>query len=213
MPATERTTLRRLPARGAHDRATIDAILDEGLICHLGFVDQGKPAVIPTGYARDGDFLYLHGSLKNRALRAVVGRECCVEVTLLNGIVLARSAFHHSFNYRSVVIYGRGEEVVDEAEKQRAFERVVEHIVPGRAADCRMPNAKESAATLVVKIPIDESSAKIRTGAPKDDPEDVDLPVWAGVVPVRDAWGPAEPDNAPGEDRAEPDYVKAYSRP
>ena len=188
--ASERTTLRRNPIRGVHDRDRIRSILDEGLICHLAFLEDGKPAVIPTGYARIGEFLYLHGSLKNRAMRAIIGRDCSVEVTLLDGIVLARSAFHHSFNYRSVVIYGQGIEVSDDKEKQAAFERIVDHIIPGRASDCRMPNAKEFAATLVVKIPIDESSAKVRTGPPVDDAEDMELPIWAGVLPRRDVWGP-----------------------
>ena len=129
MSATSRTTLRRLPARGSHDIETIHAILDAGLICHLAFLDDdGKPAVVPTGYARIGDFLYLHGSLKNRAMRAVVDRDCSIDVTLLDGIVLARTAFHHSFNYRSVIIYGKGVEVTDDAEKQRAFERIVDAI-------------------------------------------------------------------------------------
>ena len=206
---SDRTTLRRLPARGVHDQDEINKILDEGLICHLAFLIDGKPAIIPTGYARDGEWLYIHGSKKNRAMLACIGQECSVDVTILDGIVLARSAFHHSFNYRSVIIYGVGEEVTDEAEKMRAFERVVEHIVPGRAADCRLPNEKESNATLLIKIPITEASAKVRTGPPKDDDEDMNLPHWAGVLPVRDQWGPAVADS----DHDEPGYVSAYRRP
>jgi len=205
---TDRTTLRRLPDRGAHDRETIHAILDAGLVCHVGFVHDGRPAIIPTGYARVGEHLYLHGSRKNRALLATIGAECCLEVTLLDGIVLARSAFHHSFNYRSAVIYGKGEEVTETEEKERALERFVDQVTPGRAADCRLPSEKELEATLVVKVPLDEASAKIRSGPPKDDAEDMELPHWAGVMPVRDAWGPAEPDT----EIPLPEYLKEFER-
>lgn len=205
---SERTTLRRLPARGRYDRDTVHAILDEGLICHLAFLDDGRPAVMPTGYARVGDSLYLHGSRKNHALLATIGCDCSVEVSLLDGIVLARSAFSHSFNYRSVVILGRGEEVVNDREKAKALEAIVEHIVPGRSAECRAPNQKEIDATLVVKISLEESSAKVRSGPPHDDREDMEFPVWAGVLPVRLKWGPAEADN----DRPTPEYVTKYRR-
>lgn len=205
---TDRTTLRRLPDRGDHNRETINAVLDAGLVCHVAFLHEERPAIIPTGYARVGDHLYLHGSRKNRALLATIGADCCVEVTLLDGIVLARSAFHHSFNYRSVVVYGRGEEVTDAAEKEQALERFVDQVTPGRAADCRLPNEKELRATLVIKVPLNEASAKIRSGPPKDDEADMGLPHWAGVMPVRDAWGPAEPDT----EIALPEYLKDLQR-
>ncbi len=186
MPTT-RTTLRRLPDRGDHRPETVRAILDEALVAHVGFAVDGQPWVIPMTYARlDGD-VYLHGSVANHLLRSLAtGCQVCVTVTLLDGLVLARSAFHHSMNYRSVVIFGVAERVDDEDEKQRAFAALVERMAPGRStAGVRLPSPAESRKTLVVRVPIDEASAKIRTGPPIDDPEDVDLPVWAGVIPLR----------------------------
>jgi nitroimidazol reductase NimA-like FMN-containing flavoprotein (pyridoxamine 5'-phosphate oxidase superfamily) len=211
--ATPRTTLRRLPARGEFSREAIYAILDEAFLCHVAFLDEGRPAVIPTAFGRDGDWLYLHGSNKNRALQAIAGADACLSVMLLDGFVLARSTFHHSFNYRSVVVYGRGEEVTDPAEKLRAVNCITDHIVPGRTAEARTPNEKELRATLVVRLPLDECSAKVRTGGPKDDEEDMGLPVWAGVLPVVQGYGAPEraEDLHPGVEMSP--VVSRYRRP
>ena len=190
---TSRTTLKRLPARGEFSREAIHAILDEAFLCQIAFVYEGKPAMVPTAYGRDGDWLYVHGSSKNRALRAMIGQDACLSVMLMDGFVLARSTFHHSFNYRSVVVYGQGEEVTDPEEKLRALNLITDHIVPGRTAEARTPNEKELRATLVVKLPLTECSAKVRTGPPSDDEEDMSVPVWAGVLPVRLEYGPPEP--------------------
>ncbi len=183
---TARTKLRRLPARGSHDRDAIDAILDEALVCHLGFVHDGRPAVIPTLHARVGDEVFIHGSAASRMLRALAGGiEACLTVTLVDGLVLARSAFHHSINYRSVVLYGTATPVTEPAEKERALEAFTEKLVPGRWADVRWPNRKELKATAALALPIREGSAKVRTGQPVDDEEDYALEAWAGVVPIR----------------------------
>jgi nitroimidazol reductase NimA-like FMN-containing flavoprotein (pyridoxamine 5'-phosphate oxidase superfamily) len=188
---SNRTTVKRLPKRAAYDRDTVHAILDEAYICHLGFVVDGQPFVIPTIHWREGETLYFHGSAASRMLRSLRdGIDACVTVTLLDGLVLARSAFHHSMNYRSVVVLGRATEVTRE-EKVRALEGVVEHVMPGRSADVRPPNDIELKQTLVLALPITEASAKIRTGPPLDDEEDYALPVWAGVVPLR--LTPGEP--------------------
>jgi uncharacterized protein len=169
-----------------YDRAVIDAILDEALICHVGFVHDGHPFVIPTIHMRDGDRLYLHGSPASRMLRQLGrGIPVCITVTLLDGIVLARSVFHHSVNYRSVVILGTAEAVTDPAEKLRALTAIVNHVMPGRSADARPPNDKELASTSVLAVSLDEVSGKIRTGPPVDASDDLDLPVWAGVLPLR----------------------------
>jgi uncharacterized protein len=213
-PPSERTRVRRLPERGAYDRATVDAIVDEALICHLAWVtDDGYPRVIPTIHARVGDTLYVHGSTASRTLRGVKqGREVCVEVTLLDGLVLARSAFHHSMNYRSVVVYGQPREVVDPIEKELAQRALVDHVAHGRAADARIPNQRELDQTTIVAVPLDEVSAKVRAGPPKDDEEDLDLPVWAGVLPLRVVSG--EPVPAPDlrGGPAVPRYVSDYRR-
>jgi hypothetical protein len=186
LTATERTRLRRLPARGSFERSTIDAILDEALVCHVGFVHDGHPYVIPTTFARVGDALYVHGSAASRMLRGLrEGIPVCVTVTLLDGLVFARSAFHHSMNYRSVVILGVASEVTDEAEQLQALEAVVEHVFPERWREVRPPSRKELRATMVLRLPILEASAKIRAGGPLDDPEDLGWPCWAGHVPVR----------------------------
>jgi len=183
---TERTRVRRLPARASYDRGTIDAILEEALVCHVGFVHEGQPYVIPTTYGRVGDTLYLHGSAASRMLRGLRdGAPVCVTVTLLDGLVLARSAFHQSMNYRSVVILGVATEVTGEAERLRGLEAVVEHVFPGRWHEVRPPSERELRATMVLRLPIVEASAKIRTGGPLDDPEDLGWPCWAGHVPVR----------------------------
>lgn len=195
---TERTTLKRLPDRGRHDRDTIDAILDEGLVCHLGLVDpEGRPFVIPTIHARVDDVLYVHGSPASRALRTAErgGIDACVTVTLIDGLVLARSAFHHSVNYRSVVVYGRATKVEDRDEKLTALEAIVEHVVAGRTAGCRAPDEKELKGTLVLRLPLVEASAKVRTVGVVDDEEDMDLDVWAGVVPLRIVPGNPVPED------------------
>ena len=182
---TPRTTVKRHPERGDYERETIDAILDEALICHLGFVVDGQPYVIPTIHARDGDLLYLHGSPASRMLRSIKeGIDVCVTVTLLDGIVLAKSVYNHSMNYRSAVVLGRARELTDRDEKLRAMERIVEHVVPGRWAEARQPNDGEIKGTTILAVGLDEASAKIRTGPPKDFDEDLSLPVWAGVIPV-----------------------------
>lgn len=185
IPVTERTKVRRLPKRANYEAATIHAIVDEALICHVGFVIEGAPVVIPTIHWREGDTLYFHGSAASRMLRSLRdGVDACVTITLLDGLVLARSAFHHSMNYRSVVVFGKAQEVTGD-EKLRALEGLVRHITPDRADDVRAPNEMELRQTLVLALPLDEASAKIRTGGPVDDDEDYALPVWAGVIPMR----------------------------
>lgn len=185
IPVTERTKVRRLPKRANYEAATIHAIVDEALICHVGFVIEGAPVVIPTIHWREGDTLYFHGSAASRMLRSLRdGVDACVTITLLDGLVLARSAFHHSMNYRSVVVFGKAQEVTGD-EKLRALEGLVRHITPDRADDVRAPNEMELRQTLVLALPLDEASAKMRTGGPVDDDEDYALPVWAGVIPMR----------------------------
>ena len=210
---TDRTAVRRLPKRGVYDRDAVYAILDEALIAHVGFVIDGAPVVIPTIHWRDGDRLYLHGSVASRMLRTLKqGVETCVTVTLLDGLVLARSAFHHSMNYRSVVVMGTAVEVTDREEKVRAFERLVEHVVPGRSADVRPPNEAEIRGTLVLSLPIDEASAKVRAGGPSDDDEDYALPIWAGVVPLTMRAEPPIDDERLMEGVKTPAYASRYTR-
>jgi hypothetical protein len=183
---TKRTQIKRLPQRGNYDRPLIHQILDEGLICHVGFVVEGQPFVIPTAYGRVDDRLYLHGSPASRMLRTLKqGVEVCVTVTLLDGLVVARSAFHHSMNYRSVVIFGQATVVEDAAEKMAALKAFTEHILPGRWSEVRPTTKQEVAGTLVLSLPINEASAKVRTGVPKDDEADYLLPIWAGELPLR----------------------------
>jgi nitroimidazol reductase NimA-like FMN-containing flavoprotein (pyridoxamine 5'-phosphate oxidase superfamily) len=209
-----RTAVRRLPERGAYDRATIHTILDEGLVCHVGFVAEGQPFVIPTAYARIGERLYLHGSSGSRMLRALAGgAPLCATVTILDGLVLARSAFHHSVNYRSVVVLGVAQPVADAEERLAALRAVVEHVVPGRWRDARRPSAKELAQTLVVSLPIDEASAKLRSGPPRDDAEDLALPVWAGEIPLRLAPGAPVADPSLLAELEPPAYALRYARP
>ena len=210
---TERTTVRRLPKRGVYDVDTVYAILDEGLICHVGFVVENAPIVIPTIHWRDGDRLYFHGSVASRMLRNLRdGVDACVTVTLLDGIVLARSAFHHSMNYRSAVVFGKATEVTDREEKVRAFGLLVEHVMKGRNADIRQPNEAEIRGTMLLTMPIDEASAKVRTGGPVDDDEDYALPVWAGVLPLRMVpQSPIADDRLPNGVEI-PAYVTSYSR-
>ncbi len=209
---TERTRVRRLSERGFYDPATLYAILDEGLVCHVGFVADGQPYVIPTLYVRDGDTVYFHGSTGGRTMRALAeGAAVCLTVTLVDGLVLARSVFHHSANYRSVVVLGRAEPVLDDAEKDRVLRLLVEHVVPGRTAEARGPDAKELAATAVLGLKLDEASAKIRNGPPADDEEDYELPVWAGVLPLGIAVGEPWPDDHPRHPAPPvPKYVTAW---
>ena len=210
---TEKTRVRRLPKRGNYDRDTIHAILDEAFICHVGFAVEGQPYVIPTGFARVGDHLYIHGSSASRMLRSLAeGINVCVTVTLIDGLVLARSAFHHSINYRSVVILGKAEVVDDANEKYKAMEAFTEHIVPGRWADVRWPNELEMKATTVLKLPIEEASAKIRTGGPIDDEKDYQLDVWAGVLPMKFNAGEPFRDELMASDIEVPRYIAAYER-
>jgi len=210
---TPRTTLRRLPGRGHHDRETIYRILDEGIVCHLGFVKEGQPFVTPTNYGRLGDQLILHGSAASRTLRQLeTGVECCVTVTLLDGLVLARSAFHHSVNFRSVMIYGRAVKITDPGEKMDALQALVEHIIPGRWEGIRAPNEKEMRGTTVLSMPIEEASAKVRSGPPADDEEDMALPVWAGVVPYALTPGDAIDDPQLKTGILQPEYAKHYRR-
>jgi len=188
----DRTRVKRIPERGRYDRETIDAILDEGLVCHLGFSVDEQPYVIPTLYARDGDVVYLHGSSASRALRRLSsGVPVCVTVTLLDGLVLAKSVFHHSMNYRSVMLFGTAT-LLEGDEKEAALHRLVDQLAPGRWDEARQPTATELKATSILALPIDEASAKLRSGPPKDEPEDEELPVWAGVVPVHLAAEPSE---------------------
>ena len=210
-----RTQVRRHPERGAYDRATVDAILDEALLCHLAWVtDEGHPRVIPTIHVRVDDVLYVHGSAASRTLRGIRdGRTICVETTLLDGLVLARSTPTHSMNYRSVIVYGTPVEVTDPAERDLAQRALVEHIVPGRTADVRMPTDKELKETAIFSLALDEASAKIRTGSPVDPPEDLASPAWAGVIPVRASYGEpvASEDLTPGIEP--PRYATGYRRP
>jgi nitroimidazol reductase NimA-like FMN-containing flavoprotein (pyridoxamine 5'-phosphate oxidase superfamily) len=210
IPVTERTKVRRLSKRASYDAATIHAIVDEALICHVGFVVDSTPFVIPTIHWREGDTLYFHGSAASRMLRSLRdGVDACVTVTLLDGLVLARSAFHHSMNYRSVVVFGKAREVTGE-EKLRALDSLVEHVVRGRSAEVRPPNEVELRQTLVLALPLEEASAKIRTGGPVDDEEDYALPVWAGVLPLRLTPGAPVADERMSDQV--PEYVRAYSR-
>ena len=210
---TTRTEVHRLPVRGAYDRETVDAILDEGLICHVGFVSDGSPFVIPTGYGRDGDRLLIHGSAASRMLRALsMGAEACITVTLLDGLVLARSAFHHSMNYRSVVVLANGT-LIDEPETKMAALRVItERLVPGRWDGVRQPTPQEMKGTTVLSFPINEASAKLRVGPPKDDEEDYALPIWAGVLPLSLVPGAPIADERNLPEVELPDYVRHYQR-
>ncbi|MEJ7891930.1 MAG: pyridoxamine 5'-phosphate oxidase family protein [Solirubrobacteraceae bacterium] len=205
---TERTRVRRNPSRGVYDRAVIDAILDEAPICHLGLVDDGQPLVLPTIHARVGDDLLLHGSAAGRAMRVLAaGAPVCVTVTLVDGLVLARSAFHHSMNYRSVVLLGRASLVEGDEAKTAALEAFTEKLVPGRWPEVRWPTRQELKGTIVLSMPIDEGSAKVRSGPPVDDDADYELDVWAGVVPLSTAPGEPIPDT----DGPIPAHVLAYS--
>ena len=208
---TEKTRLKRLPKRGNYDRDVINAILDEAFFCHVGFVVDGQPFVIPMGFARIGDDLMIHGSAASRLMRNLAeGIDVCVTVTLVDGLVLARSAFHHSVNYRSVVILGKAEMVTDESEKNAALEAFTNHIIPGRWAEVRWPTPLELKATTVLRLSITEASAKIRTGDPVDDDEDYTLNTWAGVLPLAITPGLPVPDTRLTKGITVPDHVLNY---
>jgi len=210
LTATDRSTLRRKKERGSHERAQAEAILDEGLVAHVGVVDDGRPVVLPMVYGRVDDRLYLHGALANHLLRtATGGAPVCVEVTLVDGLVLARSAFHHSVNYRSVVLFGDAELVDDLDEKRAAMHALIEHLVAGRSDGTRMPTDSELRTTAVARVLIDEGSAKVRTGPPIDDDEDLDLDVWAGVIPVMRSFGAPRPDAGRPVELGVPAHVAA----
>ncbi len=212
--ASARTQIRRRRDRGRSDWATAASILDEGLLCHVGFADDTGTYVVPMAYARVDDILYLHGAAGNRTLRALAaGAEACVTVTLLDGIVLARSAIHHSVNYRSVMVLGRAAVVADEREQRLAAASLLDHMVPGRSRDARPPTAAELRSTLILKLPLEEGSAKVRTGPPVDDPDDVVLPIWAGEIPVRLVAGPPVPDPELRDGVATPTYATDPRRP
>jgi uncharacterized protein len=211
---TERTTVKRLPKRGNYERETVNQILDEGFVCHVGFIVDNRPVVIPTGYGRLGDQLYIHGSAASRMLKTLrEGIDVCITVTLVDGLVLARSAFHHSMNYRSVVIFGKARIVEDEDEKMKALHAFTDHIMRRRWEESRLPNSNELRATMVLALSLAEASAKIRTGPPVDDEEDYELPVWAGVLPLRLSPGEAVPDPRLLDGIELPQYIRDYKRP
>ncbi|MBX7055288.1 MAG: pyridoxamine 5'-phosphate oxidase family protein [Pyrinomonadaceae bacterium] len=210
---TDKTTLKRIPKRGNFDREVINSILDEAFICHVGFVADGQPYVIPTAYGRVGNDLYVHGSSASRLMRSLAdGIDICVTVTLIDGLVLARSAFHHSINYRSIVIIGNAEMVTGDDEKRKALESFTEHLIPGRWNDVRPPTDLELKATIVLRLPINEASAKMRTGDPVDDEADYSLNVWAGVLPLALKAGEPIPDARLDPNIEPQEYVQRYKR-
>lgn len=213
MPATERTTLRRHPERSLEDAEQVEAILDEALVCHLGFLAETGPVVVPTTYARTGDTLYVHGALASRMLRSLAGGiEVCLTVTLLDGLVLAASHFGHSMNYRSVMVFGRAREVTEGADKAAALTAIVEHVVPGRAVEARPPTRQELDSTTVLALDLREVSAKVRSGPPQDPEADRAWPVWTGEIPLR--LVPGAPLASPVSPLAEaPAYATGYARP
>jgi len=206
--STPRTTLRRHRERGMTDRADLYTVLDAGLICHLGVISGGVPMVLPTAYGRDGDTLYVHGSSANGVYGAADGQQVCVTVTHLDGLVCARSVFTHSVNYRSAVVFGTATMVLDEDERWQALRIITDHLIPGRWAAARQPTRKEMAATSVLSVPLTEASVKIRTGMPKDEPEDLGLDVWAGVLPVWVTFGEPEPDPLLREEIPVPAHIR-----
>lgn len=210
---TERTKIRRIPKRGSFERERINQILDEGFVCHIGFTVDEQTYVIPTAYARDGDKLIIHGSAASRMMRAMSWEvNVCVTVTLIDGLVLARSAFHHSINYRSVVIFGKAKIISDENEKSEALRLFTEHLIPNRWADVRPPTPLELKGTTVLSLPLAEASAKIRVGDPNDDEADYELDVWAGVIPLQILANKPINDGKLKNDIKTPDYVLDYKR-
>jgi uncharacterized protein len=211
LSGTPRTMLGRHRERGQTDRADLDAVLEAGLVCHLGVVVDDGPVVLPTAYGRIGDTLYLHGSSANRSLLAAAGRQVCVTVTLLDGLVCARSVFSHSMNYRSAVIFGAARLVTSDEEKLDGLRAVTNHLVPGRWEHARTPTRKELAATAVLALPLAEASVKVRSGGPKDEPEDYESGYWAGVLPAALAFGPAEPDPALDGNVPVPEHISVLA--
>ena len=211
---TPRTTIKRIPKRGQYEREIVYQILDEGLVCHIGFVVDDQPYVIPTAYGRVGEKLYIHGSPASRMLRTLKESiNVCITVTLVDGLVLARSAFHHSMNYRSVVVFGKASVVQDAEEKLKALYAFCEHVVPGRWESVRQPSPNELAGTLVLSVPLVEVSAKVRTGPPIDDEADYDLPVWAGEIPLRLVAAAPIDDPRLTAGIVPPSHVRDYVRP
>ncbi len=210
---TTKTRINRLPKRGNYERETIYRILDEALICHVGFVANGQPYVIPINFARVDDTIVLHGAKASRLLKHIeAGNSVCVEVTIVDGLVLARSVFHHSVNYRSVVLFGKGQAIEEDEKKIEALRAVSEHLIPGRWDEARLPNRKELHATRVVSIKIDEASAKVRLGPPVDEQEDYLLPVWAGILPLQEVPFLPVQDELQSQDLVLPKYIAQYSR-
>lgn len=212
-PKTEKNRIKRLPKRGHYDRETIYQILDEALICHVGIVENRQPFVIPINFARMGDEIILHGAIASRLLKHIAaGKSVCIEATIVDGIVLARSVFHSSVNYRSVVLFGKGRAIISDEEKLTALEAITDHLIPGRWQEARLPNPKELKATSVVAIKIDEASAKVRVGPPGDDAEDYALPVWAGVLPLEKTALKPVADEVLPKNIPVPGYIKKYDR-
>jgi nitroimidazol reductase NimA-like FMN-containing flavoprotein (pyridoxamine 5'-phosphate oxidase superfamily) len=213
LESTDRTRIKRLPERGSYRRDTVEAILDEAFVCHLGFTSEHGPVVIPTSYGRVGDRLYIHGSPASRMLRSLKkGIPVCVTVTLIDGLVLARSTVHHSINFRSVVVFGEAVEVTDPAEKHAALAAFVEHVIPGRTAEARPATDKEVKGTLVLALPLAEASAKVRSGPPVDDAGDVGLPCWAGVLPLDVQPGRPVPDEHVPSEMPVATSIASYQR-
>jgi len=212
-PQTELNKVKRLPKRGQYDKKTIYEIVDKALICHVGFVLEGQPFVMPTIHVRIGDTIYLHGAVANRMLNHIkAGNNVCLTMTLIDGIVFARSVFHHSMNYRSAVIFGKGRVIEDYDEKWNVFRALTEHIAKGRWDDARKPNEQETNVTTIVAIDIESASAKVRTGPAKDDEEDYTLPIWAGVMPVQMQFGTPINDERLSSGITVPNYIKEYKR-
>jgi nitroimidazol reductase NimA-like FMN-containing flavoprotein (pyridoxamine 5'-phosphate oxidase superfamily) len=207
LSSTARTALRRHKERGQADRAELYTVLDAGLICHLGFVADGGPVVLPTAYGREGGTLYLHGSSANGAFWAADGEQVCVTVTHVDGLVCARAVFSHSMNYRSAVVFGEAAVVTDEDERWEALRIITDHLIPGRWDAARQPTKKEMAATAVLRLPLDEASVKIRTGMPLDPEEDLGLDVWAGVLPIALTFGEPRPDPRQRPDFPLPEHI------
>jgi len=208
LSSTPRTKLRRHRERGMTDRDSLYAVLDAGLVCHLGVVSDGVPVVLPTAYGRDGETLYLHGSSANGAFGAADGQRVCVTVTHMDGLVCARSVFTHSVNYRSAMVFGTARIVADEDERWQALRIITDHLIPGRWAAARQPTTKEMAATAVLSVPLAEASVKVRTGMPKDEPEDHGLDVWAGVLPIAVTFGEPIPDPLLREEIPLPAHIR-----
>ncbi|HTO54405.1 MAG TPA: pyridoxamine 5'-phosphate oxidase family protein [Myxococcota bacterium] len=214
LAVTPRSKLKRYPQRGSFDRAVVNAILDEGFVCHVSFLFQGQACLIPTVYARAGEWLILHGATANRALRALrePGNQACIAVTHIDSLVLARSAFHHSVNYRSVILYGQAEEVTDATEKMEALQALIEHVAAGRWKDVRQPNREEFLRTLVMRVPISEGAAKVRNHGVVDDAEDLELGCWAGLVPIEVRYGTPVRDPQLAAETLLPAYLDGYDR-